>query len=215
MIFDSRSQPHGSPSLDGATIRHPKSRDWEPCKTCGERLDFGTNGMGKLVPACPVCDWGWRPSRDYVAYRQRVTRITVRADDIGDVSAKFDAKSCECGRVFLPKCSAQKHCTVKCAQAAQARSHAKMRAARLEAGLCRECGKEPMVEGLKSCAECRAYKARRKRKAMRTVRLCKCGCGQRIVGSRKRTLTHECEQRRRIARSLDWRVQHETALRSA
>ncbi len=166
MIFDSRSQPHGSPSLDGATIRHPKSRDWEPCAKCGERLEFGTNGMGKLVPECPVCDWGWRPSRDYEAYKQR-----VRVDEVTREEA-FPTKhyiynadgsitrDCRCGTRFPPSESGQRYCSDRCKRDAYKEAQRRVRAKWDAAGLCTQCGREPQAPGLATGAKCLAAKRR-------------------------------------------------------
>ena len=122
MIFDSRSHPHGSPSLDGATIRHPKSRDWEPCAKCGERLEFGTNGMGKLVPECPVCDWGWKPRHgEWLRDRKRMEDDAMRqsVEEYKAATARAYQRLGErvcvyCHTSFQPLNDAAAFCSTKC-----------------------------------------------------------------------------------------------------
>ena len=159
MIFDSRSQPHGSPSLDGATIRHPKSRDWEPCKTCGERLEFSTNGMGKLIPECPVCDWGWRPSRDYEGYRVRRNATVVVEYERQEATYNAHGqlkRTCCCGRTYSPQSSGQRYCREACKRKADNERQKRTREAWDAKGLCTQCGKRPKAGAgaIKTCQRC-------------------------------------------------------------
>ena len=166
MIFDSRSQPHGSPSLDGATIRHPKSRDWEPCAKCGERLEFGTNGMGELVPSCPVCDWGWRPSRDYAAYRQRLQLPMTPPEEIAELP-RWEARQCACGTWFQPTASAHKHCSNACIRKAHNECQQRIRDERHARGICTNCGEHPSRPRRRTCGKCRVSAKERKQRWLR------------------------------------------------
>lgn len=99
-----------------APVRHARSNDSEPCKTCGERLEFSTNGMGVLLPVCPVCDLGFKPSREYAMYQERLAALQLPNRD----ASKMLSQPCaQCDRPFFPLCSAEIYCGDDCRYAAK------------------------------------------------------------------------------------------------
>lgn len=40
-----------------------RSHETEPCTSCSTPLHFATDGMGRIIPQCPHCDWGWPAPR--------------------------------------------------------------------------------------------------------------------------------------------------------
>ena len=166
MIFDSRSKPHGSASLDGSAIVPTRSKDWEPCKTCGERLEFATNGMGKLVPQCPVCDWGWKPSKDYAAYAVRMNIAQLLADDPtprprGVYNAdRAIVRKCHCGKKFAPSESGQRHCSDTCKRKVYKERQRRQRQRWIDRGMCTLCGSNPAEVRYRTCQKCRLQRAK-------------------------------------------------------
>lgn len=64
-------------ALFGDEEREAPASQTAHCR-CGETLDFGTDGMGRLVEWCPVCHGGRRPSKTRPAFTvRRCTRCTI------------------------------------------------------------------------------------------------------------------------------------------
>jgi hypothetical protein len=139
--------------------------EWEPCPKCSERLEYGTNGMGRVVTICPVCDWGHKPAREYDLFRQRMAELPQPEPDFLKPSGparNYKVKTCFCGTPFQPNNSRQTHCGTKCRDAwLQERRNANR-----ANGLCR-CGRE-LVTGYRSCELHLAFNTARRRKSSRT-----------------------------------------------
>lgn len=149
-----------------APDRPAPSTDWEPCKRlrngqkCGERLDFSTDGMGRLVAQCPVCDWGWKPSTKYGTFERRAAAIAqeTRAPVI---LSRYVPRACvTCHASYVPTSSSQKYCSEACyPQTSQQRARG-YRASWREAGLCGLCGAVRDDETKRTCAKCRERRLR-------------------------------------------------------
>ena len=133
--------------------------EWEPCPKCSERLEYGTNGMGRVVTICPVCDWGHKPAREYDIFRQRMAELPQPEPDFlkpSGPSRNYKVKTCSCGATFQPNNSRQTHCGTKCRDAWLKAKRDKNRGD----GFCR-CGK-PRQFGFKSCPQHVAAERKRK-----------------------------------------------------
>jgi len=142
-----------------------------PCSTCGEPLDFSTNGYGKLVEQCPVCDWGWRPRRDYPVFAQRkaaIERLRQAAEDVRPAKGQtynVDGaikRRCPCGVVFSPNAYAHRLCSNACKEAHKKAAMQRMKAKWRARGMCSQCGRYPSALGVEICDPCRDRKKQRR-----------------------------------------------------
>lgn len=84
------------------------------CDKDNSLLRFATNGHGRVVSVCPVCDEGAKPS---MPPRSVVLLPPDDAEPPG-VFQVFDDRFCSrCGRVFSPRNWRQRFCGVVCASA--------------------------------------------------------------------------------------------------
>lgn len=168
------------PITSVSAIVAAKSKDHVACQNvrngaiCGERIEFSTNGMGRLLPQCPVCDWGWKPSRMYDAFRERYNVLPDEDVEIIEEPAQSALRSCRtCETLFAPKCRTHVYCADACRPNTTTMRCNAQRARWRAAGLCCMCGRPRDDESKRSCAKCRAVGLRsyhrHKRKAWNTA----------------------------------------------
>ena len=143
-----------------------------PCPTCGESLDFSTDGNGRLVQQCPVCDWGWRKSRDYAAYQKRVQ--VAPAEDYPRKPCTYNAdgqlqRTCRCGVTFTVESTNHRYCSDTCKRAGENERQRRERERWAVEGRCTQCGHDVMEKGKRTCAKClsRARRSGRGSEALR------------------------------------------------
>lgn len=90
-----------------------------PRCACGEPLMFETDGNGRVLDICPVCDWGWRHSRDYAAYHKRAEAVVALPDTFSTPAKErvYPNRDCDiCGQSYKPSNSRQRYCSNPCKQ---------------------------------------------------------------------------------------------------
>lgn len=152
------------PAPSYETVPCPRLRNG---KTCNEPLHFETDGLGRLVELCPVCDWGWRPSREYPLYQQRRAAIVTPPDPTQGGGVKLYSPSrCEqCTVMYTPRTSRQRFCSDACKDAAKKAHHEASRERMVAAPHC-ECG--ALLTRSKErwfCAKCRRAERKENRRA--------------------------------------------------
>lgn len=127
---------------------------------CNEPLDFNTtDGMGRILPRCPVCDWGWRPSREYGAFRKR-----FRTEPIPEPRPAHKRHCARCYEPFVAQYPNERLCSDACRAAARKDN---VRRARQGMGSCATCGRHfpALTRQAKYCISCRGHAiAKSKRK---------------------------------------------------
>lgn len=126
---------------DAASRSDFRGADRVPCRTCGNDLDFNTtDGMGRIVEQCPVCDWGWKPARDYHAFTRRRAAIATPTDTKSTPANQrnYTPRTCDiCSAEYKPHNARQRYCSIPCKDEAMRRLFAE-RSARARRQ--RQCG---------------------------------------------------------------------------
>lgn len=151
------------PAPSYETVPCPRLRNG---KTCNEPLHFETDGLGRLVELCPVCDWGWRPSRQYDAFEKRAAVAKNIRRALGMLYAPQIRSAREaprqplgvcgaCGNTFEPprRGGNTKYCSAACGREAVNGRRKARRDAMASARRCVVCEKPNDRKG-RSCSAC-------------------------------------------------------------
>ena len=171
MIYDSQ---RGLPSA--AEPRRAVSREVEPCPRpragvpCGERLDWNTDAIGRLVPWCPVCDGGQRPSAERLRRRPvpappPAPRKALEAvpEPVPPRVLFAEARRCTiCDAPYIARSSTQRACSTACRDRQRDALRQELRLARSQRQVCTECGKAP-VRARGACKPCLEKRERRRK----------------------------------------------------